>query len=113
MVGIVQCKLSVIMPFHDFSLVFGFFISGSGKGLTTNAAIIVLTHHFKETRLGLAIGVSFVVMGISGIVAPQLVVCLLHNFSLRVIGWNRLYLVDYIYIYIIVFNKNSLYFCLH
>ena len=59
-------------------------LSGSGKGLTTNTAIIVLTHHFKENRLGLAIGVSFLIMGISGIIAPQFVMVLLRHFSSKV-----------------------------
>ena len=61
------------------------FLLGSGKGLTTNTAIIVLTHHFKENRLGLAIGLSFVIMGISGIIAPQFVNVLLRHFSTKVI----------------------------
>ena len=46
-----------------------------------------MTHHFQENRLGLAIGVSFVVMGISGIIAPQFVMVLLRHFSSKVINF--------------------------
>ena len=75
----------IIVIFSSCIILSTLSFSGSGKGLTTNTAIIVLTHHFKENRLGLAIGVSFVIMGISGIIAPQFVMVLLRHFSSKVI----------------------------
>ena len=45
--------------------------SGSGQGLVTNTAILILVDHFKEKQ-GMALGASFMVMAIGGIVAPQI-----------------------------------------
>jgi hypothetical protein len=44
---------------------------GSGQGLVTNTVIITVLEHFR-TRMGLAMGVSFAVMALAGIITPQL-----------------------------------------
>ena len=45
---------------------------GSGQGLVTNTAIILLQRHFKEKQ-GLALGISFMVMALSGMVNLHMV----------------------------------------
>ena len=55
----------------------------------TNTGILILVEHFGD-RQGLALGVSFMVMAIGGIVAPQIVNALLtqlsHHVSIMVFG---------------------------
>ena len=45
---------------------------GAGQGLVTNTAIILLQRHFKEKQ-GLALGISFMVMALSGMVNLHMV----------------------------------------
>lgn len=57
-------------------------IAGSGQGLVTNTTILLLVDHFGKKQ-GLAIGLSFMIMAISGIISPQIVNGLLHKFSAK------------------------------
>ncbi len=49
----------------------------------TNTAILILVDHFQEKQ-GLALGISFMIMALSGIVCPQIVRGLLSSLSAKV-----------------------------
>lgn len=48
--------------------------------MVTNTVILILVEHFQDKQ-GLALGISFMIMALSGILAPQVVKGLLNNFS--------------------------------
>jgi MFS family permease len=58
-------------------------VAGSGQGLVTNTAILILVDHFQEKQ-GLALGISFMVMAVAGIVSPQIVQLLSRAFTYNV-----------------------------
>ena len=48
--------------------------------MVTNTVILILVEHFQDKQ-GLALGISFMIMALSGILAPQVVKGLLNSFS--------------------------------
>jgi len=64
-------------------------IAGCGQGLIMNTCILILVEHFGSKK-GLALGASFMIMAIGGIVAPQIVCGLLshvsHKASIQIFG---------------------------
>ena len=48
--------------------------------MVTNTVILILVEHFQDKQ-GLALGISFMIMALSGILAPQVVKGLLSSFS--------------------------------
>lgn len=86
-IGILLMGLGVILSIFvqtstDLYLSVGLIV-GSGQGLVTNTAILILVDQFGSQQ-GLALGISFMVMAIGGIVCPQLVRGLLIHFSTKV-----------------------------